>query len=72
MEYTSLASNSYMRCWLGAGLQVVMDNPHLEDPTPLLVSGHLVPRYLFIEGAWLDERGERRAGGLVQEEALPE
>ena len=73
MEYTSLASNSYMRCWLGVGFQVVTDNPHLEDPTPLLVLSHLVLRYLFIERARLDgeERGERgeeeRRGRKVKE-----
>ena len=46
----------------GAGLQVVTDNPHLEHPTPLLVSGHLVPRYLFIEGARLDGEGREGRG----------
>ena len=47
----------------GAGLQVVTDNPHLEHPTPLQVSGHLVSSYLLIEGARLDGRGEGREGG---------
>ena len=46
-----------------AGLQVVTDNPYLEHPTPLQVSGHLVSCNLFVEGTWLEgKRGERRGG----------
>ena len=54
----------------GTGLQVVTDNPHLEHPTPLLVSSHLIPRYLFIEGARLDGeegRGQERGEGEGEE-----
>ena len=56
----------------GAGLQVVTNNPHLEDPTPLLVSDHLVLRYLFVEEAQLEgegrgERGREKRGGERRE-----